>query len=155
MPMTRRQFAVSAIASMGHVVFGQEDTGPVIEHVATGYRFTEGPAWSHEGYLVFSDIPNNRLMKYVPGEKPDLLRENANGPCGNAFDTQGRLYTCEGHTRRVVRADKKGEIQVLAEKWEGKRFNAPNDIAVRRDGHAYFTDPAFGTQADTRELDFF
>jgi len=155
MRITRRQFGVAAFASMSRSVFAQQDTGLVIEHVASGFRFTEGPAWSREGFLLFSDIPNNQIMKYVPGQKPEVFRENSNGANGNAFDAQGRFYTCESHARRVVRMDKKGEIQVLADKWEGKRFNAPNDIAVRRDGHAFFTDPAFGVQADTRELDFF
>jgi len=154
MLITRRQFGVSAVGSMG-LTLAQDDTGPLIERVATGFRFSEGPAWSREGFLLFSDIPNDRIMKYVPGEKPSVLRENSNGAIGNAFDAQGRFYTCESRTRRVVRWDRKGEMQVLAEKWEGRRFNAPNDIVVRHDGHAYFTDPAFGAQADTRELDFF
>jgi len=153
--MTRRQFGIAAIASVSGPVGAQEDSGPRIERVASGFRFAEGPVWSHEGFLLFSDVPNNRVLKYVPGEKPAVLREDSNGASGNAFDTQGRFYTCEGRTRRVVRIDKKGEMQVLAEKWEGKRFNAPNDIVVRRDGHTYFTDPAFGAQADTRELDFY
>ena len=74
---------------------------------------------------------------------------------GNAFDAQGRLYTCETHSRRVTRTDKKGKVEVLAERWQGKRLNAPNDIVVRKDGQVYFTDPAFGNQEDTRELDFF
>lgn len=154
MRITRRQFAVSAVGSIG-VTLAQDDTGLHIERVAQGFRFTEGPAWSREGFLVFSDIPNDRIMKYVPGEKPTVFRENSNRAIGNAFDAQGRFYTCESRTRRVVRMDKKGDIQVLADKWESKRFNAPNDIVVRHDGHAYFTDPAFGAQADTRELDFF
>lgn len=155
MRVTRRQFGVSAIASMSCGMSAQQDAGLEIERVAAGFRYTEGPAWSREGFLLFSDIPNNQIMKYVPGEKPAVFRENSNGANGNAFDAQGRFYTCESHTRRVVRMDKKGEMQVLAEKWEGKRLNAPNDIAVRRDGHAYFTDPAFGAQGDTRELDFY
>ena len=79
----------------------------------------------------------------------------AHGPSGNAFDAQGRLYTCETRTRRVTRTDKKGKIEVLAEQWEGKRLNAPNDIVVSKNGHVYFTDPAFGDQADHRELDFY
>jgi len=155
MRITRRQFGVSALGPVGGVLLAQEDNGPSIERVASGFRFTEGPAWSREGFLLFSDIPNDRIMKFVPGEKPTVFRENSNGANGNAYDAQGRLYTCESRKRRVVRMDKKGEIQVLADKWEGKRFNAPNDIVVRHDGHAYFTDPAFGAQADTRELDFF
>lgn len=126
-----------------------------MERVATGFQFTEGPAWSREGFLLFSDVPNNNIMKYVPGQKPTVFRENSNGANGNVFDAQGRLYSCESRTRRVVRMDKKGVMQVLAEKWDGKRLNAPNDIVVRKDGHAYFTDPAFGNQADTRDLDFY
>lgn len=126
-----------------------------MERVATGFQFTEGPAWSREGFLLFSDVPNNNIIKYVPGQKATVFRENSNGANGNVFDVQGRLYSCESRTRRVVRMDKKGSIQVLADKWEGKRLNAPNDIVVRKDGHAYFTDPAFGNQADTRDLDFY
>jgi gluconolactonase len=155
MRITRRQFGVSAMGSLSQFARAQEEPVLQVERVATGFRFTEGPAWSREGFLLFSDIPSNRIMKYVPGEQPVVFRENANGATGNAFDAQGRFCTCESHTRRVVRSDRKGEIQVLADKWEGKRLNAPNDIVVRKDGHVYFTDPAFGSQADTRELDFY
>ncbi len=126
-----------------------------IEKVSGGHRFTEGPVWSRDGYLLFSDVPNNLLMKMTPGEGTAATRENSNGANGNAFDKEGRLYTCESRTRRVIRFDKKGNVEVLAEKWEGKRLNAPNDIVVRRDGQVYFTDPAFGNQGDTRELDFY
>ncbi len=132
----------------------QESSEQRLERVAAGYLFTEGPAWSREGYLVFSDIPGNKLFEFKPGEKAGLFRENSNGAVGNTFDVQGRLYTCESHTRRVTRTDKKGKIEVLAERWQGKRLNAPNDIVVRKDGQIYFTDPAFGSQQDTRELDF-
>jgi gluconolactonase len=155
MQTTRRQFGVSILGAMGTAALAQESQEPQMERVATGFQFTEGPAWSREGFLLFSDIPNNNIMKYVPGQKPTVFRENSNGANGNVFDVQGRLYSCESRTRRVVRMDKKGSIQVLAEKWEGKRLNAPNDIVVRKDGHAYFTDPAFGNQADTRDLDFY
>jgi len=155
MRISRRQFGVSILGSLGLRASAQENGEDQMQRVAGGYRFTEGPAWSREGFLLFSDVPNDRIMKYVPGQKPVVFRENSNGANGNAFDGQGRLYTCESRTRRVVRMDKKGEIQVLADKWEGKRLNAPNDIVVRKDGHVYFTDPAFGNQADTRELDFY
>lgn len=155
MQTTRRQFGVSILGAIGTAALAQESQEPQMERVATGFQFTEGPAWSREGFLLFSDVPNNNIMKYVPGQKPTVFRENSNGANGNVFDVQGRLYSCESRTRRVVRMDKKGSIQVLAEKWEGKRLNAPNDIVVRKDGHAYFTDPAFGNQADTRDLDFY
>jgi gluconolactonase len=126
-----------------------------VEKAAHGFRFTEGPVWSRDGYLLFSDIPGNKIMKYVPGEGYPVFREPSNGANGNAFDAQGRLYTCESFARRVTRTDKKGVIEVLADKWEGKRLNAPNDIVVSKSGHVYFTDPAFGSQTDTRELDFY
>jgi gluconolactonase len=84
-----------------------------------------------------------------------VYRSNSNGANGNTFDAQGRLYSCESHLRRVTRTDKKGKIEVLAERYQGKRLNAPNDIVVRKDGEIYFTDPAFGSQQDSQELDFF
>jgi gluconolactonase len=153
MPITRRQLGASVLGALGSAALAQEERQ--IDRVAGGFRFTEGPAWSREGFLLFSDVPNDQILKYVPGEKPTVFRENSNGANGNAFDAQGRFYSCESRTRRVVRMDKKGSMQVLADKWEGKRLNAPNDIVIRKDGHVYFTDPAFGNQADTRELDFF
>lgn len=126
-----------------------------VERVSAGHRFTEGPVWSPEGFLLFSDIPNDKILKFVPGKGTETAREKSNGANGNAIDAQGRLYTCESRARRVIRMDKKGAVTVLAERWEGKRLNAPNDIVVRRDGHVWFTDPAFGNQSDTRELDFY
>ncbi|MEK7407129.1 MAG: SMP-30/gluconolactonase/LRE family protein, partial [Acidobacteriota bacterium] len=125
-----------------------------VERVAAGYKFTEGPVWSREGFLLFSDVPQNLIVK-LDAKGATNFRVESNGANGNAFDAQGRLYTCESRTRRVTRTNKKGEIEVLAERWEGKRLNAPNDIVVRRDGHVWFTDPAFGAQADARELDFY
>ena len=135
--------------------FGQDFTDLKVERVAAGYFFADGPAWSQDGYLIFSDIPKGKVLKWTPGEPPAVLRENANGAAGHAFDAQGRLYTCESHARRVIRTDKKGRVDVLAERWQGKRLNAPNDIVVRKDGEIYFTDPAFGNQQDSRELDFY
>lgn len=126
-----------------------------VVRVAVGYTFTEGPAWSRDGFLLFSDVPENKIWRFTPGEKPVVYRDQSNGANGNTFDAKGRLYTCESRTRRVTRTDKKGVIEVLADKWDGKRLNAPNDIVVRKDGNVYFTDPAFGQQADTRELDFY
>jgi len=126
-----------------------------VEKVATGYVFTEGPVWSHDGFLLFSDVPANRIIQYVPGKGASAYRENTNGGNGNAFDVKGRLYTCESRTRRVIRTDKKGKVEVLAERFQGKRLNAPNDIVVRRDGQIYFTDPAFGNQAESRDMDFY
>jgi gluconolactonase len=134
---------------------GQDFTDVQVEKVASGYAFTEGSVWSREGFLLFSDVPSNRIMRWIPGKGTDAFREESNGANGNTFDAQGRLYTCESRSRRVTRTDKKGKIEVLAERWMGRRLNAPNDIVVRKDGQIYFTDPAFGNQADARELDFY
>ncbi len=127
-----------------------------VERVASNLKFTEGPVWSREGYLLFSDIPADQILKLVPGGGAHTVyRENSGGANGNIFDEKGRLYTCEEHARRVTRTDKKGVVEVLAERFEGKRLNSPNDIVVSRSGHVYFTDPAFGKAQETRELDFF
>lgn len=126
-----------------------------VEKLAGGYRFTEGPVWSREGFLLFSDVPNNRVVKWLPGVGVQTYRDNSAGTNGNTFDIQGRLISCESRNRRVVRKKKDGEWEVLADKYEGKRLNAPNDIVVRKDGHIYFTDPAFGEQIEGRELDFY
>jgi gluconolactonase len=135
----------------------QDQEGPElrVEKVVAGLTFTEGPVWSKDGFLYFSEIPSNRILEFVPGKGLVEFRQNSNGANGNALDAQGRLYTCEGHARRVTRTDRKGKIEVLAERYQGKRLNSPNDIAVRKDGNIYFTDPAFGSSDDQRELDFY
>jgi len=143
------------MAAVCAALVGQDFADVHVEKVGAGYKFTEGPVWSREGFLLFSDIPNNKILKYAPGKAPEVFREHSNGANGNAFDAQGRLYSCESVTRRITRTDKKGNLEVLADKWEGERLNAPNDIVVRKDGQVYFTDPAFGREMDTRELDFF
>ncbi len=127
----------------------------VTERIAVGLRFTEGPAWSKDGFLIFSDTAKDQLLKWIPGREAEVFREHAGGPAGNAFDAEGRLYTCETRARRVTRTDKKGAIEILADRWQGKRLNAPAGIVVSKSGHVYFTDPAFGYQLDHRELDFY
>ncbi|MGA3099839.1 MAG: SMP-30/gluconolactonase/LRE family protein [Bryobacteraceae bacterium] len=151
-----RQAARALLFALATILASGQDVPSIsVARIAEGFRFTEGPAWSRDGYLVFSDTPSNRILKWAPGHAPELLRGDANGPAGNAFDAQGRLYTCETRARRVVRMDKNGKIETLAERWDGKRLNAPNDVVVSRNGHVYFTDPAFGEQSDHRELDFY
>src|SRR5579864_451842 len=133
----------------------QDLTELKVDKVATRYVFTDGPVWSRDGYLIFSDVPSDQLLQFKPGVPIGIFRAKSNGAGGNTFDAQGRFYSCETHSRRVTRTDKKGSIEVLADRWQGKRLNAPNDIVVRKDGHVYFTDPAFGNQQDARELDFY
>ena len=148
-------FCAALLLVPSTTLFGQVPSRFVTEKLAVGYRFTEGPAWSKDGFLIFSDTPNDQLLKWVPGRKAEAFRQHANGPSGNVFDAQGRLYTCETRARRVTRTDKTGAVEVIADRWEGKRLNAPAGIAVSKSGHVYFTDPAFGYQADERELDFY
>lgn len=127
-----------------------------IEIIGRNFVFTEGPAWSKEGFLVFSDTASDRIWKLTPGSEGTIFREPSNGASGNAFDSQGRLYTCETHTRRVTRTNlKDSRMEVLADQWEGKKLNAPCDLAVSKSDHVYFSDPAFGSQQDHRELDFY
>ncbi len=126
-----------------------------VEKVAGGYQFLEGPVWSKEGgFLLFSDVPASKVMK-MDTDGIKVFRSPSGKTNGNTIDAQGRVLSCESEGRRVVRQDKKGNWETLADKWEGKKLNAPNDIVVRKDGHIYFTDPAFGDQADKRELDFY
>ena len=118
-----------------------------LEQVATGMRWAEGPAYFPDGgYLLFSDIPNNRIMKYSEKDGSlSVFRSPANFANGNTRDRQGRLVTCEHSvTRRITRTEKNGEITVLADSFEGKRLNAPNDIVVKSDDTIWFTDPVFG-----------
>ena len=118
------------VAALAFLALAQDFAEMKFERLAQGYRFTEGPAWSSkEGYLIFSDTPSDRLLKWVPGNPIEVYRTDAHGPAGNAFDAQGRLHTCETRARRVTRTDKNGKIEVLADKWEGKRLNAPSGIA--------------------------
>ncbi len=135
--------------------FAQEFSGIEVEKYAWGFNYTEGPVWTADNGLIFSDVPENLVYRVLPGQKAEVLRRDSGGAMGNAVDSKGRLYTCETTGRRVVRRDSKGQIEVLADHWQGKRLNAPNDIVVRRDGNAWFTDPAFGSEQDSRELDFY
>jgi gluconolactonase len=148
-----RTFAAAAVIAAA--VWSQAFTDLKFERLAVGYRFTEGPAWSKDGYLIFSDTPSDRLLKWTPGSAVEVFRTDAHGPAGNVFDAQGRLYTCETRTRRVTRTDKTGKIETVIDKWDGKRLNAPSGITASKSGSVYFTDPAFGSQADSRELDFY
>ena len=119
-------------------------TGAKIEKLAGGMKFTEGPVWLPEQKkVVFSDIPNSKLMQW--SEKGGLSEfrksEQANG---NILDLQGRIISCQHKGRNIIRIEKNGSTTVLADKFGGKRFNSPNDVAVRSDGTLWFTDPPWG-----------
>jgi gluconolactonase len=113
-------------------VAAQDFSQVKVEEVATGFKGGEGSVWSREGFLIFSDYSQDRLYKYVPGKPPEVYREQSNGANGNTMDRQGRLYSCEYKARRVTRTDRKGRIEVLVDRFEEKRFNAPNDRPMER-----------------------
>ncbi len=122
-----------------------------LEQVASGMRWAEGPVYFPEdGYLLVSDIPNNRIMKFDERDGSfTVFRQPANYANGNARDRQGRLITCEHSvTRRVVRTERDGTLTVLADSFEGKRLNAPNDVVVKSDDTIWFTDPTFGINGE-------
>lgn len=117
-----------------------------IQHLAEGFGGAQGPAegplwWREAGYLLFSDIHNNRRMKYQPGGGVSLFLEPTNRANGLTRDLQGRLIACEHDSRRVTRQEADGSITVVANSFQGRRLNRPNDVVVKSDGTIYFTDP--------------
>jgi gluconolactonase len=117
-----------------------------IQRLWTGALWAEGPAWSGEGnYLVWSDIPNNRQMRWMEEDgHVGEFRKISHYSNGNTFDYEGRQLSCEHGTRRVTRYEHNGKLTVLADKFQGKRLNAPNDIVVHPDSDIWFTDPGYG-----------
>ena len=117
-----------------------------VERLATGFRWSEGPVWFGDGrYLLWSDIPNDRIMKWEEETgRVSVFRKPSNNANGNTRDRQGRLITCEHDTRRVTRTEYDGTITVLADRFEGKPLNSPNDVVVKSDNSVWFTDPPFG-----------
>jgi gluconolactonase len=117
-----------------------------IQRLWTGGLWCEGPAWCSQGrYLIWSDIPNNRQLRYLDDDgRVTVFRSPSNNSNGNTFDFQGRQLSCEHGARRVVRYEHDGSITVVADSFDGKRLNSPNDIAVHRDGSIWFTDPPYG-----------
>jgi gluconolactonase len=117
-----------------------------IERIATGFRWAEGPVYFRDGgYLLWSDIPNNRIMRWLEDDgHVSVYRANSNYSNGNTRDREGRLLTCEHDSRRVTRTEHDATITVLIDNYQGKKLNAPNDIVVAADGGIWFTDPGYG-----------
>jgi gluconolactonase len=121
-----------------------------IRRLYTGCRWTEGPAYFAAGrYLVFSDIPNDRMLRYDETTGTvGVFRAPASYANGHTVDRQGRLVSCEHGGRRVTRTEHDGSITVLADRYDGKRLNSPNDVVERADGSIWFTDPSYGIDSD-------
>ncbi|MCC5972784.1 MAG: SMP-30/gluconolactonase/LRE family protein [Rubellimicrobium sp.] len=120
-----------------------------LEQIVSGCKWTEGPVWfADHGCLLFSDIPNERIMRWTPGQGASVFREPSNFANGHTRDLQGRLVSCEHGGRRVTRTEADGSLTVLADSWGGKRLNSPNDVVVKSDGSIWFTDPTYGILSD-------
>lgn len=120
-----------------------------VELIHSGMRWTEGPVYFADGdYYIWSDIPNNRIYRWVDGGGVSVFRSPSNHANGNTRDRQGRLVTCEHGARRVTRTEPDGSITVLADRYQGKRLNSPNDVVVKSDDTVWFTDPDYGILSD-------
>ncbi len=121
-----------------------------VERLWTGARWSEGPVWFAAGrYLLWSDIPNNRILRFDETDgSVSTFRQPSNNSNGHTIDRQGRLVSCEHLARRVTRTEHDGSITVIADRFDGKRFNSPNDVVVKSDGSIWFTDPSYGILID-------
>lgn len=128
-----------------HLIIGSA----ALEELYSGCRWAEGPVWFGDAnQLVWSDIPNQRMLRWAEGGGVSVFRSPSNFTNGNTRDRQGRLVSCEHGLRRVTRTEPDGTITVLAESYGGKRLNSPNDVIVRSDGSVWFTDPSYGILSD-------
>jgi gluconolactonase len=152
LPLAAQSAGVGSVQRLDPALDKLVPPGAAAEKLIGNLQFAEGPVWPHgSGYLLFSDLPGNAIMKWTPTgglsvfRKPVFPREFPAGiqigTNGLTFDRQGRLVACEHGNRRVSRTEKDGSITTLAERYEGKRLNSPNDLVVKRNGDIYFTDP--------------
>ena len=130
-----------------------------LEQIAAGFRFTEGPVWHPDGYLLFSDVRANTIYKWMPNGTVEAFRSPSGYANGLVFDRRGRLITCEHRNRRISRTEPDGTVVTLAREYNGSRLNSPNDTVVKSDGSVYFTDPPWGLLANmggpgSQELSF-
>ena len=120
-----------------------------VKQLATGFDWTEGPVWFGDaGCLLFSDIPNDRILRLTPDAGITTFRQPSNHANGHTRDREGRLVSCEHGLRRVTRTEHDGRITVLADGYDGKRLNSPNDVVVDSHGAIWFTDPHYGIMSD-------
>ncbi|MEG4517468.1 MULTISPECIES: SMP-30/gluconolactonase/LRE family protein [unclassified Microcoleus] len=131
------------------------DDSAKLEKLAGDFQFIEGPIWHPDGFLLFSDIPANIIYKFGSNQQVEVFRRPSGKANGNTLDKENRLLTAEHENRRVSRTEKDGKVITLAERYEGKKLNSPNDLVVKSDGSIYFTDPSYGVSKDQEELGFY
>jgi gluconolactonase len=148
-PLPNSRYPDPHIESLDKRFRGSVGTGAV-ERIATGFRWVEGPAYFRAGrYLIFSDIPNNRMMRLLDDDSHlSIFRSPSSHSNGNTMDVEGRLVTCEHSGRRVTRTELDGTVTVIADRFNGKRLNSPNDVVVASNGSIWFTDPTYGIKGN-------
>jgi len=122
------------------------------ERLATGFVFTEGPLWHPAGFYYFVDVRSSVMYRITPGRAHEVVRDKTGGANGTTFDLEGRLVQCEGDNRRVTRTTPDGRVEVLLDRFDGKRLNRPNDVVCKSDGSLWFTDPGLRVPLAEREL---
>lgn len=121
-----------------------------LQHVASGFVFTEGPLWRPDGFFYFVDVRASVLYRVKSGQAPEVVRKTSGGN-GTTFDLQGRLINCEGDARRLSRTGHDGQVTTLVDSFEGGRLNRPNDVICRSDGTIFFTDPSIRVPVGERD----
>lgn len=141
---------IAGIAGFVGTTFNEDTDSEVL---TKGYQFTEGPYWHQDGYLLFSDIPANKIYKWEPGSGAEVFLDSSGYSNGIAGGTDGSLILAQ-HSGKVSKLTKDHELKTLVDNYKGKRLNSPNDLTVHSNGTIYFTDPPYGVSEEERELDF-
>jgi gluconolactonase len=123
-------------------------SGAEVQTLATGFKFVEGPAYGPDGKLYFSDIPNSRIHTWCPSQGISVFLEPSGRSNGLIFDSKGRLVICQGGARQVSRLEPDGTLTILADRFQGKKLNSPNDLWIHPKGWIFFTDPRYGNRDD-------
>ena len=142
---------------MTEYLAGIVESGQEAQQLATNFAFTEGPLWHPDGYWLFVDLRREPpvIHRMSPaGGTPEIIREPSGGTNGMTFDLQGRLLMCEGDNRRIARMEPDGSINMVADRWDGKRLHRPNDIVCRSDGSIYFTNPSGRVPQEEQEIEW-
>jgi gluconolactonase len=154
--MSRKKYCLITLVFITMASYGAEKLsvvaeGAKVEKLAGGFKFTEGPAADAEGNIFFTDIPNNRIHKRTNDGTLITFKQDSGGANGLFFDKKGNLLVCEGGNRRIVSIGRNGKKKVLADKYDNKQLNSPNDLWADPKGGIYFTDPRYGNKSDMEQ----